>query len=192
MKPGRIFRNRGDLDDSSLNRSPHSYLNNPEDERHRYAMTRRGGWISFFQLQPRVQLLISSGTSGTQTNRWWCWSSLIWTEMGSVWSGKSRFLCLSLSLNLPSHHTVTMSMTLSLLSWFAVHAVSMNYTNRMVSSDNMGYASCLLEQDKNPGELPGQVVQGQPLNSKKASIKVPFVLQTAENVTKTFVVMNKN
>lgn len=42
-------------------------------------------------------------------------------------------------------------------SWFAVHAVSMNYTNRMVSSDNMGYASYLMEQDKNPGELPGQV-----------------------------------
>lgn len=33
----------------------------------------------------------------------------------------------------------------------------MNYTNRMVSSDNMGYASYLLEQDKNPGDLPGQV-----------------------------------
>lgn len=42
-------------------------------------------------------------------------------------------------------------------SWFAVHAVSMNYTNRMVSSDNMGYASYLMEQDKNPGELPGNV-----------------------------------
>lgn len=42
-------------------------------------------------------------------------------------------------------------------SWFAVHAVSMNYTNRMVSSDNMGYASYLMEQDKNPGELPGKV-----------------------------------
>ena len=33
----------------------------------------------------------------------------------------------------------------------------MNYTNRMVSSDNMGYASYLLEQDKNPTDLPGQV-----------------------------------
>lgn len=33
----------------------------------------------------------------------------------------------------------------------------MNYTNRMVSSDNMGYASYLLENDKNPGELPGKV-----------------------------------
>lgn len=35
MKPGRIYRSRGQLEDSSLNRSPHSYLNNPEDERHR-------------------------------------------------------------------------------------------------------------------------------------------------------------
>ena len=33
----------------------------------------------------------------------------------------------------------------------------MNYTNRMVSSDNMGYASYLMEQDNNPGKLPGQV-----------------------------------
>lgn len=47
-------------------------------------------------------------------------------------------------------------------SWFAVHAVSMNYTNRMVSSDNMGYASYLLEQDKNPGDLPGQVTALSP------------------------------
>lgn len=37
MKPGRIYRSRGELDGSSLNRSPHSYLNNPEAERDRYA-----------------------------------------------------------------------------------------------------------------------------------------------------------
>ncbi|KAF3852991.1 hypothetical protein F7725_013679 [Dissostichus mawsoni] len=36
IRPGRIFRSRGELEDSSLNRSPHSYLNNPESERHRY------------------------------------------------------------------------------------------------------------------------------------------------------------
>lgn len=41
MKPGRIYRSTGELGDSSLNRSPHSYLNNPEDERHRYTETRR-------------------------------------------------------------------------------------------------------------------------------------------------------
>uniref|UniRef100_A0A7N6BB39 Neutral ceramidase n=1 Tax=Anabas testudineus TaxID=64144 RepID=A0A7N6BB39_ANATE len=102
MKPGRIFRNRGDLDDSSLNRSPHSYLNNPEDERHRYK----------WNTDKQVVVLKFTDLDGDG---------------------------------------------IGMISWFAVHAVSMNYTNRMVSSDNMGYASCLLEQDKNPGELPGQV-----------------------------------
>lgn len=43
------------------------------------------------------------------------------------------------------------------ISWFAVHPVSMNYTNRMVSSDNLGYASYAFEQDKNIGFLPGEV-----------------------------------
>ncbi len=45
----------------------------------------------------------------------------------------------------------------SALSWFAVHPVSMNNTNRMVSSDNLGYASYAFEQEKNIGFLPGQV-----------------------------------
>jgi len=39
MRPGRIYRNSEELEDSSLNRSPLSYLNNPEDERHRYTNT---------------------------------------------------------------------------------------------------------------------------------------------------------
>uniref|UniRef100_A0A8D3D007 Neutral ceramidase n=1 Tax=Scophthalmus maximus TaxID=52904 RepID=A0A8D3D007_SCOMX len=101
MKPGRIYRNKGEVDDSSLNRSPHSYLNNPEDERDRY------------QWNTDKQVLVLKFTD----------------EDGDG---------------------------MGMLSWFAVHAVSMNYTNRMVSSDNMGHASYLLEQDKNPGTLPGQ------------------------------------
>ncbi|XP_060883526.1 neutral ceramidase [Labrus mixtus] len=101
MRPGRIYRSIGELDDSSLNRSPHSYMNNPEDERHRYK------WNT------DKQVVV-----------------LKFTDLDRDGIG--------------------------MLSWFAVHAVSMNYTNLMVSSDNMGYASYLLEQDKNPGELPGQ------------------------------------
>uniref|UniRef100_A0A3Q2WCY0 Neutral ceramidase n=1 Tax=Haplochromis burtoni TaxID=8153 RepID=A0A3Q2WCY0_HAPBU len=100
MKPGRIYRNRGELDDSSLNRSPHSYLNNPEEERR-------------YKWNTDKQVLV-----------------LKFTDQDGDGIG---------------------------MIWFAVHAVSMNYTNRMVSSDNMGYASYLLEQDKNPGGLPGQV-----------------------------------
>ncbi|XP_038133881.1 neutral ceramidase [Cyprinodon tularosa] len=101
MKPGRIYRNKGEIYDSSLNRSPHSYLNNPEKERSRY------------KTNTDKQVLV-----------------LKFTDLDGDGIG--------------------------MISWFAVHAVSMNYTNRMVSSDNMGYASYLLESDKNPGELPGQ------------------------------------
>ncbi|KAG7217805.1 hypothetical protein INR49_020885 [Caranx melampygus] len=101
LRPGRIFRSSGHLDDSSLNRSPQSYLNNPKDERHRY------------KENTDKQVVV-----------------LKFTDMDGDGIG--------------------------MISWFAVHAVSMNYTNRLVSSDNMGYASYLLEQDKNPGELPGQ------------------------------------
>ncbi|XP_051794973.1 neutral ceramidase [Acanthochromis polyacanthus] len=101
MRPGRIYRNQGELDHNSINRSPHSYLNNPEDERLRYKDNTDN------------QVLV-----------------LKFTDLDGDGIG--------------------------MLSWFAVHAVSMNLTNRLVSSDNMGYASYLLEQDKNPGELPGQ------------------------------------
>ncbi|NWT06263.1 ASAH2 ceramidase, partial [Mionectes macconnelli] len=45
---------------------------------------------------------------------------------------------------------------LGLISWFAVHPVSMNNTNHLVNSDNVGYASYLFEQDKNKGMLPGE------------------------------------
>ncbi|XP_074519931.1 neutral ceramidase [Halichoeres trimaculatus] len=101
MRPGRIYRSRGELGDSSMNRSPHSYMNNPEEERHRY------------KTNTDKQVVV-----------------LKFTDLDGDGIG--------------------------MLSWFAVHAVSMNYTNLMVSSDNMGYASYLLEQDKNHGELPGQ------------------------------------
>ncbi|XP_026481963.1 neutral ceramidase [Ctenocephalides felis] len=45
---------------------------------------------------------------------------------------------------------------LGVISWFAVHPTSMNNTNTLVSSDNMGYASIILETKMNPGALPGQ------------------------------------
>lgn len=41
-------------------------------------------------------------------------------------------------------------------NWFAVHPVSMNNTNTLVSSDNVGYASVLLEQEYNPDDLVGK------------------------------------
>lgn len=47
---------------------------------------------------------------------------------------------------------------LGVINWFAVHPTSMNNTNRLISSDNVGYASILMEKALN-GEntLPGKV-----------------------------------
>ena len=54
-------------------------------------------------------------------------------------------------------HTHTHTHTL-ILSWFSVHCTSMNNTNRLISGDNKGHASFLMEQKMNgAGTLPGQV-----------------------------------
>lgn len=44
------------------------------------------------------------------------------------------------------------------IQWFAVHPTSMSNTNCLVSSDNVGYASILLENTMDPGSLPGKVL----------------------------------
>ncbi|XP_061731862.1 neutral ceramidase isoform X2 [Nerophis ophidion] len=100
---GRVYRKRGGVSSSSVNRSPHSYLNNPLDERLRYGDN----------IDKQMVLLKFTNLDGED---------------------------------------------IGMLSWFAVHAVSMKTSNRLLSSDNLGYAAYLMEQDKNRGALPGQGV----------------------------------
>lgn len=45
---------------------------------------------------------------------------------------------------------------IGILNWFAVHPTSMNNTNKLVTTDNVGYASILLEKELNPNTLIGQ------------------------------------
>lgn len=46
---------------------------------------------------------------------------------------------------------------MGLISFFAVHGTSLNNTNFLVSGDNKGYASYVVEREKNPrGTLPGE------------------------------------
>ncbi|XP_026733210.1 neutral ceramidase [Trichoplusia ni] len=46
---------------------------------------------------------------------------------------------------------------LGVINWFAVHPTSMNNTNRLISSDNVGYASILMEKALNGNTtLPGK------------------------------------
>ncbi|XP_022119315.2 neutral ceramidase [Pieris rapae] len=42
------------------------------------------------------------------------------------------------------------------MSWFGVHTTSMNMTNHLVSSDNLGYAAIKLEETLNPGSQVGK------------------------------------
>ncbi|XP_073684665.1 neutral ceramidase [Garra rufa] len=130
LRPGRIFINKGQLVDSNLNRSPHSYMNNPEEERNRYEST------------TDKQIVIMK-----------------FTDLDGDGMG--------------------------LLSWFAVHPVSMNNTNRMISSDNLGYASYAFEQEKNIGFLPGQgpFVAGfssSNLGDSSPNIRGPVCMNTGE------------
>jgi len=46
---------------------------------------------------------------------------------------------------------------IGMIDWFAVHCTSMNNTNHLISGDNKGHASYLMEKAINgPGTLPGQ------------------------------------
>nr|XP_023018453.1 neutral ceramidase [Leptinotarsa decemlineata] len=46
--------------------------------------------------------------------------------------------------------------TIGAINWFAVHPTSMNNTNCLISSDNVGYASILFETSMDTHSLPGQ------------------------------------
>lgn len=59
---------------------------------------------------------------------------------------------------------------MGVINWFAVHPTSMNNTNRLVSSDNVGYASILFEKKMNKGSMVGKVIITNKL-IKKVSLK---------------------
>nr|XP_060624741.1 neutral ceramidase [Anolis sagrei ordinatus] len=101
MVKGRVFLNKGLVENTQINRSPLSYLNNPESERLRYTSNTDKEMVL-------LKLVADNGQ-----------------EIG-------------------------------MLSWFAIHPVSMNNTNLHTSSDNVGYAAYLFEEEKNKGYLTGK------------------------------------
>ncbi|KAM9232993.1 putative neutral ceramidase C [Leptosomus discolor] len=131
MKRGRLLINRGTVENSQINRSPFSYLENPESERSRYSSN----------VDKEMVVLKMVDENGQE---------------------------------------------LGLISWFAVHPVSMNNTNRLVNSDNMGYASYLFEQEKNKGMLPGEgsfvaAFASSNLGDVSPNTKGPFCVNTGES-----------
>jgi neutral ceramidase len=103
LKPANIKIANGKLYDTNINRSPTSYLLNPQEERDQY-------------------------------------------EDGDT--DKNMML-----LKFVSEETQE---PIGILNWFSVHGTSMNNTNKLVSSDNKGYAAYKLEKDVNgPSSMPG-------------------------------------
>ncbi|CAL8087615.1 unnamed protein product [Calicophoron daubneyi] len=98
---GRIYIAEGDLHGASINRSPASYLLNPETERSKY-----------------------SGDVDTKM-----------TVLKFV-GGDGRLM--------------------GMINWFAVHGVSMNHSNTLISGDNKGLASIMFEQKMNSNRLIGK------------------------------------
>lgn len=101
MQEGRIFLSKTTVLNANINRSPSSYLMNPEAERARYDFDVDKVLTQLKFVNPENELI-------------------------------------------------------GVFNWFAVHPVSMNNTNRLVSSDNVGYASMLLEKHYNPNKLAGK------------------------------------
>ncbi|XP_063912846.1 neutral ceramidase-like [Zophobas morio] len=101
MVQGKIFLSTDTLLDANINRSPASYLYNPEEERAKYE----------YDTDKEIVQLKFVRSSDNQP--------------------------------------------IGVLHWYAVHATSMNNTNCLVSSDNVGLASIQFESLMNPGSLPG-------------------------------------
>jgi neutral ceramidase len=131
MQRGRIFLNRGELQDANINRSPVAYDNNPAAERARYTDN----------VDKEMTLLRFENEAGD--------------PLGS-------------------------------LNWFAVHPVSMNNTNRLISGDNKGYASMLFEYEMNPNDRPGRgkfvaAFASSNLGDVSPNIRGPKCINTGED-----------
>lgn len=94
MTEGYIYHTQGTLMDVSVNRSPASYLENPQDERSQHQ----------YDTDKTFELLKFTNKNGEP---------------------------------------------IGMVNWFAVHGVSMNNSNKLISSDNKGYAAITFEEDFN-------------------------------------------
>ncbi|VEL18527.1 unnamed protein product [Protopolystoma xenopodis] len=110
VKEGKILYSKGDLYNASINRSPASYMLNPEEERAKYIL-----FVLTFRYKTDVD-----------------------KEM--------------LLLKFVDSKGNPMGM----INWFAVHGVSMNSSNLLISSDNKGVASILFESAMNKKPILGK------------------------------------
>ncbi|XP_066477516.1 neutral ceramidase [Tiliqua scincoides] len=131
MRKGRILINKGILENTQINRSPLSYLHNPESERLRYSSNTDKEMVMLKMIDDEGQ-------------------------------------------------------DIGMLSWYAIHPVSMNNTNLLTCSDNVGYAAYLFEQEMNKGHLTGKgpyvaAFASSNLGDVSPNIKGPHCINTGES-----------
>ena len=139
MKLSTLSYAQGEIADANINRSPTSYLANPEEERNQY---------SHDTDHTMVQLNIFEAEGGKPR-------------------GEPACVCLSDSKKwgaLASNVTINQLCVfdlLGLINWFAVHPTSMNNTNHLISGDNKGKASQMFEKMMNGKDVRTGKVKGE-------------------------------
>ena len=128
----------GTLYESNINRSPTSYLLNPQQERDQYPDGDTDKTMLMLRFSSRDGACLAPRRLPV-----------------ALPSRKQPRLTPSHTPPHPSLVTDPQKL-IGALNWFAVHATSMNNTNTLVSSDNKGRASQQLEKELNgPDALPG-------------------------------------
>lgn len=125
LQSGRIFVGETEVKNASRNRSPTSYLLNPEEERALLVFSHCFTVLSHIHHGFFFYYVRYEGHTDT---------TLI----------QMRFVNAN-------------DKVIGAIHWFATHSVSMNNSNLLISSDNVGYAAILLEQEMNPNYRPGKV-----------------------------------
>ena len=123
MKPAKLYYNEGQIDDANINRSPTSYLANHKEELKRLAIEviwQKFDYISIFGNLERP---------------------LIYLILFYRYKHDTDHTMYQLNI----FHGLT-DKPLGVINWFAVHPTSMNNTNHLISGDNKGLASQLLER----------------------------------------------
>lgn len=75
------------------------------------------------------------------------------------------------------------------LNWFSIHTTSMNMTNHLISSDNLGYASIRMEKTLNPGKPTGHVSFNIVYSNIHIVIHTVIVPYTDENTAIYFMIL---
>ena len=122
MRPAKLYYNEGQIDDANINRSPTSYLANHKEDLKRLAQDK------FYDKTLIMYIFIFRKSS---------------IYLIPIYRYKHDTDHTMYQLNI--FHGLT-DKPLGVINWFAVHPTSMNNTNHLISGDNKGLASQLLER----------------------------------------------